>query len=330
MQLFPSEFASILECPTCRTILDVESASRCSRCARGFETEQGGRLVSLLKVAALVGDSCRERELRDAQAARGHRRECKEVLSNPHDSMEMGPTLEWLGVTGRETILELGCGTGRYTELLAGKGCHVLAMDFSKQALLKLEGTLQALGTAKNVGLVNASIGDFSVAPHSFDIVFSTLTSNLPDRSHRQAMYALAATALKPGGRFVFSSHHYGLGARWTKTPKTGVYQDGGIFREYLTAAEIRAEAAGDFKTLRMKPVQIYLPILSRNPAFRVRISRWAEKVPLLRQFGRLLLMEATAPSRLSPGLPAQSRRQALAARIQTLAIAARAARLTP
>jgi SAM-dependent methyltransferase len=269
-----------------------------------------------LKVDALVGESSREREIRDEQAASRRRRDRKEILSDPHELMEIDPTMEWLALTGRETILELGCGTGRYTELLAAKGCNVLAMDFSMQALLKLERTLQAGGVAHNVGLVNASVGAFSVAPRSFDVVFSTLTSNLPDRSHRQAMYDLAATALKPGGRFLFSSHHYGLRARWTNTPKAGLYRAGGIYREYFTAAEMRSELAGKFKELRVKPVQIYLPFLSRNPAFGVRVSRWAEKIPLLRAFGDLLLMEAKTPLQVSHEVPARSRRKTLEARI--------------
>jgi SAM-dependent methyltransferase len=296
MTTFPAEFAAILACPTCRTILDVGSASCCASCGRGFEIEHDGRIVRLLQEGALVGESRREREIRDEQVASRPRRDAREVLSDPHEVMEMAPTMEWLALTGRESILELGCGTGRYTELLAAQGGRVLAMDFSRPSLLETEERLRALGVAEKVGLVNASIGDFCVAPRSFDVVLSTLTSNLPDRGHRQAMYALAATALKPGGRFVFSAHHYGLRAHRERTPKTGLYQAGGIFREYLTAAEIREEIAGAFKGLRLQPIRIYLPFLSRNPAFRVRVSRWAEKVPLLRDFGDLLLIEATRP----------------------------------
>jgi SAM-dependent methyltransferase len=296
MTTFPAEFAAILACPTCRAILDVRSASGCASCGRGFEIEHDGRIVRLLQEGALVGEARREREIRDEQVAGRPRRDHREVLSDPHEVMEMAPTMEWLALTGRESILELGCGTGRYTELLAAKGCKVLAMDFSRQSLLKLEASLRARGLAENVGLVHASIGDFFVAPRSFDVVLSTLTSNLPDRAHRQAMYALAATALKPGGRFVFSAHHYGLRAYRERTPKTGLYQAGGIFREYLSAAEIRDEIAGSFTRLRLQPIRIYLPLLSRNPAFRVRVSRWAEKVPVLRGFGDLLLIEATGP----------------------------------
>lgn len=300
MDRFPSEFANILACPTCRAILNVGSASSCASCGRGFKVEREGRIVGLLQVDTLAGESRREQEIRDQEVAKRPPLDHKEVYSDPHEVMEIAPTMEWLALTGGESVLELGCGTGRYTELLATKGCKVLAMDFSRQSLLEVEERLQALGVAKDVGLVNASIGDFSVAPRSFDVVLSTLTSNLPDRKHREAMYALAATALKPGGRFVFSSHHYGLRAQRERTPKTGFYTAGGIFREYLTAAEIRVETAGSFRGLRQKPVRIYLPLLSRNRALQVRISRWAEKVPVLRDFGDILLTEATKPVGLS------------------------------
>jgi SAM-dependent methyltransferase len=301
---FPRELVSVLLCPTCRTILDLGSASRCSGCARAYETAKDGRIVRLLKVESLTGEASREREIRDDQAATRRRRSWKEILSDPHESMEMDPTMEWLAVGGWESILELGCGTGRYTERLAAKGCQILAMDFSMQALLKLADALQDLGVGDNVRLVNASIGDFEVAPRSFDVVFSTLTSNLPDRSHRTAMYDLAAAALKPGGRFVFSAHHYGLRDRWTKAAKAGLYRVGGIFRECFTLREIRNEVRTAFKDVRIKPVQIYLPFLSRDPQTRVRVSRLVENIPVLRGLGELLLIEAKSPVRASCEAP--------------------------
>jgi SAM-dependent methyltransferase len=294
---FPREFVSALLCPTCHAILDPGSASGCRSCGRNFETAQDGRILKILRPESLVGEASRERGIRDDQAATRQRRGWKETISDPHESMEIDPTMEWLALSGWESILELGCGTGRYTEQFAAMGCKVLAMDFSMQALLKLDDAVQELGAGHNVGLVNASIGDFAAAPRSFDIVFSTLTSNLPDRAHRHAMYALAAGALKPGGRFVFLAHHYGLRAWWSKTEKAGLYRPGGIFREYFTPSEILNELRGVFDETRVKPVQIYLPFVSRTHDNRVRISRMAEKIPILRDFGELLLIEARSPT---------------------------------
>src|SRR5690348_14494066 len=98
MHTFPAELGATLACPTCRAILDVRSASCCAACGRAFQIEQGGRLVTLLQEGALVGESRREREIRDQQVVGLPRRDSREVLSDPHEVMEMAPTMEWLAL----------------------------------------------------------------------------------------------------------------------------------------------------------------------------------------------------------------------------------------
>ncbi len=99
---FPEELAAILACPTCQAILDPRSASCCASCGRGFEVERDGRSVSLLQVDTLVGESRREREIRDQQVASRPPLDHQGVYSDPHEVMEIAPTMEWLALTGRE------------------------------------------------------------------------------------------------------------------------------------------------------------------------------------------------------------------------------------
>lgn len=42
------------------------------------------------------------------------------------------------GITGKETVLDMGCGTGSLAVALAAMGCSVVAADFSKGMLDRL------------------------------------------------------------------------------------------------------------------------------------------------------------------------------------------------
>ena len=55
-------------------------------------------------------------------------------------------------------------------------------------------------------------------------------------------MLSVAARGLAPHGRFVFSAHHYGLGARLRRVTKDGYYGEGGIYRYFMTREEVERE----------------------------------------------------------------------------------------
>jgi SAM-dependent methyltransferase len=131
-------------------------------------------------------------------------------------------------------LLEFGCGTGRYTFPLAKQYRFIVAVDFSQVALESIAGGVPG----DNVALVRADLEHFAVAPRSFDGVLSTLTSNLPTAERRRRLYELAAEALKDTGTFVSGLHYYGLRARLKRVAKEGYYNEGGIYRYYMTCNE--------------------------------------------------------------------------------------------
>ena len=70
------------------------------------------------------------------------------------------------GITGKETMLDMGCGTGSLAVALAAMGCSVVAADFSKGMLDRLHskaaerGMLLERGTS-GFGLDDFPAGDF-------------------------------------------------------------------------------------------------------------------------------------------------------------------------
>ena len=262
-------------------------------CGCGARYPVEGGIVKLLDQAALDADSRHEQQLRDGNGEEASSAEAPVWWNDVDNLIEIIPTRKAVAPRPEQIVLELGCGDGRYSLWLAGSCGALLAVDFSIGWLRKLR---HRLGAASNVGLVLADVCALEVAPGSFDTVFSTLVSNLPTRRGRNALYDLARRAAKPGGTFVFSVHHYGPKQRLRGEERSGRYSEGGICRYAHTLAECNAELAPFFGSVRTRPIQVYLPFWKRLGLPLLPASRVAEKIPLLRMLGALLLCVARQP----------------------------------
>jgi SAM-dependent methyltransferase len=260
---------------------------RCHKCKTAFAIHDG--ILNMLDENALDDESKHERQLRNENADRLRIGAGPAWYETEDNAMEMIPTLEALSVSPEKTILELGCGDGRYTVQLAGQCQWILAIDFSINSLRTLQQRLQE---TRNVGLV---LGDITTmkAIACFDLVLSTLVSNLPTREHRNSMYCLAANALKPNGRFVFSTHNHGFRQRLLGDSKSGRYSQGGIYRYNFTVSECKEEVRPYFKVVNARPIQIYFPFARRLRLPLVALSRFLEHIPLINGFGNLILCTA-------------------------------------
>jgi SAM-dependent methyltransferase len=290
---FPNHLLGLVLCPHDGGSLASSSGAtyirdeevRCTSCDRRFDVRSG---ILELIASEMHKETAHEQKLRDLkrQQIRG-----KVVPLEPLDPIEIEETLRALQLTPGVRLLELGCGSGRYTTLLTG--CDVVAVDVSRESLVDCG---DALSAKHRVGLVQGDIATFSVVPRSFDRALSTLVSNLPTRELRMRMYQLAARALKPEGRFVFGTHYYGLRAKRDGNPQTGRYSDGGIFREYQTQDEVRAEALSSFARIRTRPMCVYPPLVARVGLPILPFARLLGRLPIARELGALLLGIADQP----------------------------------
>ena len=81
--------------------------------------------------------------------------------------------LHRLGDFHGQRVLELGCGDGRLTVLIARDAAHLLAFDPDAEAVTRARGSLPA-DLAERVAYRVASGKAIDVEPHSFDLmVFS-------------------------------------------------------------------------------------------------------------------------------------------------------------
>jgi SAM-dependent methyltransferase len=320
---FPRDFLSVLRCSRDAGPLAIiaelegderyvfEAWVRCVTCAAEYRIEEG---IARLLDGRLTPESEHEIAVRDANDA----------LTQPgpfaaptfgwrsqlSDLLEIPPHLDALEA-GNCTVLELGCGDGRFTLLMAQMGARVLAVDFSINALRVLASRLPS-GVAPTtyqvskrrqvtelnscVGLVHADASQFHVAPRCFDRALST--TPLDSRDERMAMYRTIAEALKDEGRFVGSVEHDDLTRRLLGLPVARRY-DNGIFIEHFNPATMRREAMPYFAKLRTRIIRPRIPFLHRAPSgWALPLSRIFGAMPILRGLGEILLLRAERPLR--------------------------------
>lgn len=297
------ELISLLRCPADGGELSLvatssnpqghaRSGSLQCRCGQAFPIVDG--IAVMLPGSALNSDSEYEKGQRDIAATEDDFGWENAIASQS----EMEATLAALGPCEGKTVLELGSGRGRFTRLMTGARA-IVALDFSLESLRKVAARVDP---AIPMILVCADVSWFRTQPGAFDRVFSTLTSNLPTREHRDAMNRLAAEALKADGAFVLSAHYFGLREWLHREPKDGYYPGSKIFRQLFTKAELHAEMQPYFGQQRHERIQVMLPLLARVGLGKWSSPRFAEKVPGMNLLAGLLLVTAKAPQ--SAGKP--------------------------
>jgi SAM-dependent methyltransferase len=274
-----------------------EAVLRCKTCAAEFRIEDG---IACLLPDRLTPENKHEMSIRDTidydcrnpgsflPPAEGWR----SVLS---DTLEVPAHLDELQTLPTSTVLELACGDGRFTSLIAKTGAKILAVDFSINALRLLARRLPA---GAGVGRVQADINQLHLASCAFDRAL-TLTP-LDSRDERMNMYRTIAHALKDGGRYVGSFEHDDLNRRLLGLPLMRRYSKDGILIEHLTAKTMRLEVAPYFSKLRVRPIRPRVPFVRKlPPGLALPLLRLVAAVPFVRHFGELLLLTAQLPVRL-------------------------------
>ena len=100
---------------------------------------------------------------------------------------------------------------------------------------------------------------------------------------------------LKAGGVFVASVYHQDARRRIGGQPADGLHPNGIPFH-FFSPGEFRQELRTFFGDVRARPIDITLPLEKRlhlPDRLEGLISRISERVPLLNQFGHLILAKA-------------------------------------
>ncbi len=119
---------------------------------------------------------------------------------SPHLKRQLHETLRFAGVTPRDRVLEIGCGMGRCTLLMAQRGLRVEGLDLSPALLDRLRaydgGRFQIPLHCADVRHPPPELDG------AFDVVIGILV--LHHLASLEECFAAMSRLLKPGGRMVF------------------------------------------------------------------------------------------------------------------------------
>lgn len=127
----------------------------------------------------------------------------------PLMAIEERAVIDLLPDSAGPMALDLGCGTGRYTRLLAARGASVVSLDRSPEML--------AHACAEARRRIRADACAVPLADASVDLVVAGLVA--PDLAELEPVLAEIARVLRPGGSVVYSDlHPAGAGLGWKRT----------------------------------------------------------------------------------------------------------------
>ena len=116
--------------------------------------------------------------------------------------------LEWAGISGRESVLEAGVGTGLLFERLLRKnsGGFTAGIDLSPEMLEKAEERVSKSRERTNFSLQKASVYELPFAEDTFDCLVSCYVLDLLPEKDFTGILVEFERVLKPGGRLVLAS----------------------------------------------------------------------------------------------------------------------------
>lgn len=110
--------------------------------------------------------------------------------------------LDRLGLQPGASILEIGCGTGRFVRMAVSQGYAVAAADVSRAMLDYVAAKVEEEGLP-SIALQQAGFLTMEAAPETYDAVVSVAAlHHLPD-AWKYVALCRVHTCLKPGGQFI-------------------------------------------------------------------------------------------------------------------------------
>jgi SAM-dependent methyltransferase len=193
----------------------------------------------------------------------------------------------WLRVNPDTRVLDVGCGVGRWSRLLAARGARVTGVDLSPTMIAEAQRRAAADGVAAHCRFEVQDLSKLDVGER-FDLVLGvTVLQHILDPAALRAAFAAMTRHLAPGGRMILleaapSAPVDRCDSTVFKARQRDVYLD--MMRE--SGLELRAVTGVDPAPFRRRLLP-HLRTLPTSAAFALLVLSTALSLPIDALFGR-------------------------------------------
>lgn len=261
-----NELDNILICGNCKANIRLSLDGECNCKEHSFEKTKN----VLHKISqAAVSEEVRTR---DAQA--------DGYLAHSKFPTQIRSVKSWLEQAKPGGIaLDLGCGPGPYTKLLAERMKSVVGVDFSP-ASLTINANSQDADT--ETLFVESDLNSICVKPASISaLLMADFLQHLGGRSQRIALLNAAIQGLQPQGRFYLSFFNLNI-KNYLRGDVHGRFGRTGILYERLTPSNVLDDLPEAAVVEHISPMNIF---------HNASLDRIIQKVPFAKYLGRMTVI---------------------------------------
>jgi SAM-dependent methyltransferase len=195
-------------------------------------------------------------------------------------------------------VLEIGCGTGEFTQRIAGQVAELWATDLSPELLARARDRVQRVHPGVRVNFAIEDAMGLSLPGDRFDAAFGcSVLHHLDVRRALQEVYRV----LKPGGWCVFSEPNM-------LNPQIAVQKNVGFVKRHLgdTPDETaffrwplqRMLVELGFRQISIRPFDFLHPLTPTRWLGAIgRLGEFLERIPVIREISGSLLLAGQKPA---------------------------------
>jgi SAM-dependent methyltransferase len=193
----------------------------------------------------------------------------------------------WLKVRTGTRVLDVGCGVGRWSRLLAARGAVVTGVDLSPTMIAQAERRASAEGVADRCRFELQDLSNLNVGGQFDRVLGVTVLQHILDRvALRRALLAMTAH-LAPGGRIILlEAAPAAEVTRCDSTVFTARHRDVYLHLFKSCSLELRALTGVDPAPFRTQLLP-YVRRLPRGPSWGLLALATALSLPIDALFGR-------------------------------------------